>query len=430
VTTVTEHDIDRCVFELSSAQQKKSGLSHRLTFRSGQLIRDERINGLGVLQDDDRRVAVSDFEYRGEVLSQLVERSRNGVLRGSVRFSRQGQQVAWLDEQGRPRAFADTRATGFSRTFDAAGHVTSYTYVDTQGTPAATPWGYHQVRLKRDANGVIVEQAYFTGQGEPTHDSSGVHREEYLVDQRGLTIGVSYYDDALRPVANFAGVHHVLNAYDEVGNLIERSYYDLAGKLTVSSEEGAAGYRVQRDAHGSETARAYYGLDGKLTWSSYGYAILETKRDARGDIVEWNAYDTVGVAAPFEPDDYTSRRVKRDARGNVVQELFFDGLGRPALRDPGYHGLLHEYDARDNVTLTRYVGLQREKIQPAVVAFWTKQYEGDRLIGEKYFALGGEPTEVGWGYTEQRRSFDNLGIASPWQYFDARGTLLTEPNLP
>jgi hypothetical protein len=94
-----------------------------------------------------------------------------------------------------------------------------------------------------------------------------------------------------------------------------------------------------------------------------------------------------------------------------------------------YHAIRLEYDRRDNVVLGTYLD---EKLEPTVSVWryttWQNGYDVDRRVSERHLSQGRELVEVSWGFAEQRREWDENGVAREWAYFDARGRQVSHPD--
>jgi hypothetical protein len=427
--TVTEHEVHRCIYQLTQEQQRRRGYSQRLVFEDGKFVRYEEVNGLGILQDGTSRFSVSVFSYEGDRISGWVNRSRNGVDRGGVRVSQDGARIEWLDEKGRPRVQEGTRASGFLRKLDARGRVLAYTYVDAHGNPTPSSDGRIEVRTKRNDAGALLEQSYFDQQGAAMRDNHGVHRDAFTVDDRGIDVKHEYFDERGTPAANKDGVHRLERQWDDVGNLIGQAHYGLDGRPVRSKASDAASYRLMRDEHGSEVSRTYFDEYGAPTLSKYGYVTRRVGLDERGDEIQWSAHGIGGQPIPFGPKMHSIMRSTRDERGNAVLERFFDDAGRPMLIETGYHATSLAYDERDNVLMGTYLD---EALQPKVTSSfyttWRYRYDGDRRTSTQYFSAQDQLVDIGWGYAEKRKTFDELGAEGVTTYHDARGRDVASPD--
>jgi hypothetical protein len=416
---VTEHEVHQCILELTAEQQRHRGFAQRLTFHGTQLARLQELNGLGTLFDGDDRIATFDYVYERGRIVEWQSSSRNGVVRGSGKLSADETLVSWLDERGRPRVYKETQVSGIRRTLNAAGRVTSYTFIDAKGVPALSEDERYEVRVQRNPGGAIMEQSYFDAQGKPMRDKHGLHREVYTID-RGLTVGTLYFDERMAPLANSHGVHQLTVHYDDVGNWLEEAYFGLDGKPVLSSETAAARCKVTRDEHGDEISRSYFDTQGSPTRSSFGYITRYTKRDAAGDAIEWGALDGFGAPDTFGPHKHSILRVVRDLRGNNTLEMYFDGDGAPMTTLSGYHAVKQIFDERDNMVLGTYLD-EHQRVTEIWnhVASWKNEYDGDRLVATWYLDANGDPIDAKWGFSLKRREYDDRGVPGAWQYFNA-----------
>ncbi|HVJ21762.1 MAG TPA: hypothetical protein VM686_40440, partial [Polyangiaceae bacterium] len=429
--TVTEHEVHRCIWELTEAQQRRRGYSQRLVYENGRLARFEEINGLGVTLDGNYgSYGVSVYAYEGDRVSGQSLFDRNGVPRGTTRLSADGTRVEWLDEKGRPRVREGTRASGLIRTLDQRGRVSSYRYVDAKGAATPSASGRIEVRAKRNEAGALVENAVFDEQGSPMRDSSGVHREVFTVDDHGIPTRTEYFGTDGQPIENNDGYHRVDYQFDEVGNKLAEAYFDVRGRPTRSAVNGAASFRMQNDAHGNETSRTYFDEYGEPLLSKHGYVTRKILVDAAGDEIEWSFHGFGGELIPFGPGKHAIKREQHDERGNEILERFFDANDRPIAIESGFHAIKLAYDERDNVVLGTYLD---KDLKPArttkIYASWKYGYDGDRRVLTQYLSPEQTLMDAGWGYAEIRHDWDELGVEGGKRYFNARGREVAHPDV-
>ncbi len=185
-TTVLEHDIHRCLGELTPAQQRRAATAYRLSFAGDRLVAFDMINGRGRPGEEPPAPTGDELLYDGERVTALIRRDRNGVVRGQTRISADGTHVRWVDALGRPAVKKDSRASGLRRALDGRGRVVAYAYVTADGTATDSADGLHEIRPVRDARGALLEESYFDQHGARAVDRNGVHRIVFQRDALGL----------------------------------------------------------------------------------------------------------------------------------------------------------------------------------------------------------------------------------------------------
>lgn len=414
--TVTTWDVDDCVFQFPAEQQKQRGSSYKLVFRDGKLLRREEINGLGFPVPPVPENAVWEFHYEDR-LASMVGKDANGVIRQRDMPSPNRALFFWKDEAGRPRLSKESReksaprshASGLKRVFDASGRVTSYWYVDVDGTPTESEAGATEVRKVRNPMGAVVLEEFFDGDGRPVFPADGAPRVVYARDPRGLCVEKRYEDAPDHPVARGDGVHSVKQTHDSVGNLVEVSFHAVDGQPVRAREDGAASYRIKRDVHGSEIERTYYDERGQPTVSAYGYVTRRKRLDEKGRPIEWSFFDGQGRPARGRAA-YSIRRQTLDGRGRVLRERFFDEDGRPINLPAGNHSAEFEYDSRDNKTLSSYRDVRGNLVtMPDGYSFVEQVFDGDRIMRVRYLDAERRPVQARWGYAEIRFAYDRFG---------------------
>jgi YD repeat-containing protein len=407
--TVLEHDVPRCLWQLTPEQQRRRPDSARLLFRRGQVARLDSVSGSGAPHGLSRV-----YEHRaGRVAGWSLE-NRNGVVKGRDVLSDQARWERWLDEQDRPRPLPRTSVSGARRRLDERGRVARQAWVSWLGTPTAEGAVY-ETRSKRSAAGALLERSFFGARGEPVNDPSGAHRVVYAVDARGVELSRRYFDAAGQP-ALVDGVHEARTSSDAFGSPVTTSYFDAQGRPARDTRDGAAALRYDRDERGNALSVALLDERGLSTLGSRGWATKKHRYDELDAVIETSFFGVNGEPARDLVQGAATLRLLRSERGNVVSELSFDEQGAPTLGAGGYHRVDVEYDQRDNAASYVYsdtggVALRSRRLF----------YDGDRLIREEHVGANGKPLRTEQGYASYETSYRDDGSEGPPLYFDEDG---------
>lgn len=420
--TVTEWDVDQCIWELTPEQQRRRPFSQRLVYRGGRLVRMESISGSGAL---DKESETSTIQYDGKRVAGWVNTNRNGVVKGSSEWAEGGVWVRHLDAKGRPRVSQKkSTVSGLKRTFDARGRVLSFTYVNSAGNPTEQE-GVYMVQKERNAIGAVVEERYFGFGDAPVSGPAGAHRVVHEVDEHGVDLAIRYYDANGQPTLA-QGVHLERLKNDANGNLLETRYFDMQGAATRSEYFGAAIVRRTRDAHGNVASVALFDAQGRPVVGVTHFAVRTRRFDAQDLPIEWAYFGTDGAPLRLKDLGNAILRQTRDARGNVIVERFYDERGAPMLGTERYHRVDIAYDERDNPVSYRYFDLNGARATISA-GYYERQlsYDGDRLTRTAYFDATGKLVDIDKGYAVLEQDYGDDGSESARRFLKANGESAT-----
>ncbi|RYZ02541.1 MAG: AgmX/PglI C-terminal domain-containing protein [Myxococcales bacterium] len=407
--TVTEHEVHRCVWQLTSEQQRHRSYSQRLLLRRGEFSRLDTVSGSGAPQE-----LSSVYEYRGGRVRSWSRENRNGVVRGRNVLADDERWVRWLDEQDRPRVRAKTTISGLRRVLSARGRVESFSSVNWLGQPAAEG-AVHETRVLRSAAGAVLERRFFGLRGEPVQNEDGSHRITFEVDERGVERERRYFDAAGAP-ALASGVHLVRTRSNRFGEPEAVAYLDVQGAPARETRDGAAGLRYERDERGNELSLTLLDEQGRPLVGSNGWAMRKRRYDELDAVIETAFFDASGSPVRERERGAALVREPRGERGNVTSELFYDERGEPALGTQGYHRADIEYDQRDNPVSYVYSDVKDVPLRSRRL-----YYDGDRLIREEHTDAAGKPLLTAQGYASYEISYLEDGSEGMKRYFDASG---------
>lgn len=416
--TVTEWDVDQCIWELTPEQQRQRPYSQRLVYRAGRLVRMETVSGSGAL---DKETDTATMKYDGKRVAGWVKTNRNGVLKGTIESAEGGVWVRYLDAQGRPRVSQKkSSASGLKRTFDARGRVLSFTYVNSEGNPTEQE-GVYMVQKKRNAIGAVVEERHFGFGDVPVAGPAGAHRVVHEVDEHGVDLAIRYYDGkGQATLAN--GVHVERFRNDANGNLLETRFFDVRGAAAISEYWGAAIVRRLRDTHGNITSLALFDEQERPVVGVTHFAVRKRRFDAQDLPIESAYFGADGAPLRLKDLGNAIMRQTRDAGGNVIAERFYDERGAPMLGTERYHRVDIAYDERDNPVSFRYFEVSSARATVAS-GYHERQlsYDGDRLTRTAYFDAAGNLVNIDKGYAVIEQDYGADGSDAERRFLKATG---------
>lgn len=300
-------------------------------------------------------------------------------------------------------------------------NMTESVFLRLDGERTYSNEGYSASRSHYDDKGNISEIIFLDAAGKVMNGNVGIARIKRYYDKYGNLIRQSFWDAANSRINGQGGYAEIVRAYDRRHNLISESLYGAAGAPDVSSHsevfftyddrdnrvsarylkkgepcmlaEGYSEVRYEYDGYDREIKRSFYGTDGTLIRSMPGrYPICLTEYDLKGNAVAERYYtsDTDNTLPDLQI------LYSYDERGNVVKEIQLDSLGNPLLAEDGYSMVTYVYNDNDRVTEASY---------------WMEE--------------GVAKTD---GVFRILNRYDMLGNKTEVSYYDANGSLVSEPE--
>jgi hypothetical protein len=418
-STVTSHDIDGCVNEVTPAQASRREHSYLLHFENDRLMKVEEKNGSGRLTDDTGFCGTELFTYEGTRLARTSCLDEHGRIKSGLRYERDGVRVYWLDEAGRADP-NDAGAAGLLREFDEHGWVIGYRYIDLAGAPVGGANGVFHVRRKRGPTGALIEDSFWDAEERPVLGKEGAHVVRYALDGDTETESVKYYGRDGKPTLSRFGHHERRYRRDDIGNILEVRSYGIDGQPVITTDEGAAGWRIGRDAHGNEIRRTYIGVDNRPMICRYGYVTRTIDYDAFGRKIRWSHFDAQD--RPLERrEGHSIMEVSYDGHDDVEGESFFDAKGRPVTTRSGYAHISYEHDGNGDVTLERHFDTAGKPPAGRTAAIRREYGRPHQVKSTTYLGGDGQPTEgrVGYARVDTLRDWKHRAVGT--EYFDAEG---------
>ena len=308
--------------------------------------------------------------------------------------------------------------------YDSNGYTTRVSVYNQDREPINCKEGYHSYTAICDENGFFCEQRFFDAEGNPTRDKKNAAIYMFKNDAKGNQLETSVFDENGEPTVTNGVVHKTVWRVDSLGNFISYFYYGLDGKLVANPndantvgcineydqfgriikfvnfntdsipakcEMGYVARTFTYDQTGNKTEDKIYEDAGcmVLTENIYGIAIIRSKYDDNGNLVESAVYGKDGELTVNE-ENIALCTYSYDERGNCIQERYFDVKGNLTLCSKRYAGINYKYDERNNVIEEYNVGLDGNLAQGFLIA--RNVYDEDNnKIECSYFNSKGQP---------------------------------------
>ena len=245
--------------------------------------RIQRVNGHGMLRDDDDGVAQWDIAYRSDGAVESIEhRDRHGQVKHKENFSRNLRFVDFVrdDDVAAPRdAFAgemgfddDQRSDLHKRKaaivrhlldFDERGFVSSARYASDQfNTPAQDALGNYGEGYEPNSQGLATQIWYLDANGAACIQRNGVASRKDDYDAQGRRLQLGYLGQDGSAVLGNEGFASRLSTFDETGNEVETTNFGIGGE-PVLHKNGYARTTRSYDARGNPVEWAYFGVDAQ-----------------------------------------------------------------------------------------------------------------------------------------------------------------------
>ena len=218
---------------------------------------------------------------------------------------------------GAPACHRDTGACGMRWTYSPEGHAGSVSYLDAEGNPTVSKYGYATEKRTLDAVGRTLRSEYCDAQGNPIRCSNNYAAIEYTYDNVGNPTGIRVYDENGNPCYHADGYSTLERVYEK-GNLISEKYFDVQGNPMVSGDYFHE-FRKEYDEKGNSLRWTYYDTEGQPLDALDGYAAVEQTYDIYGNVTGQTFYTAGGeVAHLLEIYRYDW---EYDNRGNMIREV-------------------------------------------------------------------------------------------------------------
>ena len=200
---------------------------------AGETIRT--MDGIGIIRvryEGNRIHDILFFEEgdleKGEVERPLYLRGFCGI---SLQYDEKGREIlrTYIDEDGLPAR----TVYGFAkeaRLYDSEGNLERVLYQDERGDSRRHCNGNYGFRSVFDMDGEEVKRVFIDANGNPTAITSGIFGQEYYYDEHGRLSGIRNLGEDMLPVADNHGYTAVRFDYDDLSRLKTETWLNAAGE--------------------------------------------------------------------------------------------------------------------------------------------------------------------------------------------------------
>lgn len=417
--TVTTNDVHSCIHELKGDDWRRRGFSYRLTYRDGRMVLFEQLTGWGELVDDSMNFcARAEYEYQTDKLVRVRCFDQGGTTRGGTLFD--GRWARWIDSWDRPRRRSEDDVTGLHRTFDAAGRVASYKFIDADGKPVPDESGVFEVHLGLDAKGTTIRRSYHGKDGEPVKGEAGYHRMECESAAFGVCKVERFFGVDDQPTSDRRGIHQINYEFDDVQNPMSGQYFAVDGQR-ARADGNESGFRYRRDRHGEVFEVHFLDASGHLTLTKAGYALEKRRRDERGRVIERSYFGSSNEPILLV-DDYAKSATQYDKHGRVVSTEYFGLSGARTGGPEGCSIVRIQRDNRGNEARRMCLGQSSEPILNnrgySILSMHRNRF--DELAKEVFLGVDGLPMDSLAGYARHVLVRSSDGRILKHEYFDVQ----------
>ncbi|MEQ2006396.1 MAG: protein kinase [Limisphaerales bacterium] len=303
-------------------------------FGSPTTVRFFNLNGDPVGVKDSGPVGVLHYNQTGDFMggySRGVDgrgiTNRYGVAREIPKLDRQGRivELTFADASGRPMVNSD--GVGLLKMeYDKWG-VISREYFGASNQPV-TVYGVHLLKVTRNPQGRLTGAAFFGVDGQPAYHASRPTRSTMSYHSDGK-VALRTYDMLAAGEGGVASTPvRVSIQFDLAGNETELSHRDPMGNAIlclyrpVASDAGRVGTNGVSDSFEVE------GLPGKITLSRQGYAVRQSRYDAKGRLLEERFLGTNLALVVPAPEGYARAAYSYSGDGDGRRTVFYDAQDR------------------------------------------------------------------------------------------------------
>lgn len=352
-------------------------------------------------------------------------------------------------------------AFGQRREYDDRGRLTRLTSLEETGRPMNDIVGNAHLDLLRDDRGNAIEIRARDDQGKPTRVTDGDAVRRITRDEFGNEIAYAHFafdGDALRPTTVRDGYHKRTQTFDRRGRLTRASNWDDKGKSS-RDWNGCFQYSFVPDSSGNGNQRetACRGADGELNISVQGWATLNRRFDAWGDLESSAAFDAQGKPTnvigdatetstsaryhrivysrdeqgretersyfladekPAYLGGWSRKRTQHGENGKVSAVHYLDAAGKPAVTEDGYSSINYTHDDAGRVRRLSFRNAAGQLVlSKAGYAGVDSEYNSHGYVtSEMYFGLTGSEVLLPNGYSRVIYERDRLGNAEVTRY--------------
>ena len=297
---------------------------------------------------------------------------------------------------------------------DSNGRVTSVTWRDGNGQPAAGPEGYAEIRYEYKASG--VQETYYDAEGKPFRVSGGYYGRNVVRDGKNRIKSIEYLGPDGELTLNGMGYAAIGYTYVSFGEVRKMVFYGTNRKAVLVPALGYA--QMENEYSGATlTKRTYMNAAGKPVDIPAGYASMKFKMKDHKITRIW--YTHADGKPATGPDGWHKCEQVWDTKGRISVIRFLDTNGNLTDRG-GYAQEKYAYSA-GLVTVTRYDAKDAVIPVRGNAVSVRRKMDGEQILEETYLDADGNPAVLPEGYTAVSYTYGKDGQLETVQYRDAGG---------
>lgn len=312
-------------------------IGHSFTNVEGKLVSGPRGYATVSMERNNERNLL-EIKYYDE----LREPTKNelGFHSQVIRYDEYGrvEKVNFYTEQGTPayiRAEGVEGVTSFSYGYDGAGNKVKLTFLDYNGAPILTQYGFSQIHMLFDGSGNQVEERYLDTQGHLAAVNNEFAILRYKYNKKGQQTEISSFTANDEPIVNYNGFHKVIFSFDDVGNGTGYEYYGLLGE-PLTDKDGIWKVQYIFDDFNRPSKTIGFNPDGSTR--------VIYKNDDSGNLEETTYFDKFGQRVIDERFKFSKVRNRYDDFGNITEISYFDINDKAINSIFGFARQINEYD--------------------------------------------------------------------------------------
>lgn len=440
--------------------------------------------GLMLAYDDKNHV--TEVINLGSDLQPAVNNNNSCVIKIEYNSVGKRTRISYYDTDGETLMNGNGLYAVNEMVYDENGNLTEDIYYNSEEKPVIISKGYHKVKYTYDNYEIATERYY--GVDGTLVSIDGVAGYNYKYDDKGniienVPVGVDeklaygyvvfkyeYYDnDNLRtlacyqygqPVLNTYGIHKYEYTYNSRNEKIEERFYNSNGKLTISSQIGAAICRYEYNDKGECIATSYFGVDEKPCRSAEGWSSATYAYDVFGNIVKQCFFGTDGNPMPvseFPPvgiaeydkwgnmiyvagqdskgnfvnaagESWSIMRKEYDKNNRVISISYFNTKDKPTLCSDGYHKITYKHDEFGNTVEEAYFGKDflPMLVNDVHVIRYSYVPNTSKVVEMACYGTSNKPVDCAAGWHKIAYTYnEDYSLQTIKHYYRANGTLYT-----
>ena len=260
---------------------------------------------------------------------KITVAANDGYATKIVTETEYGELEEYFDDQGKPaRRYWGNCA--LKREYLENGNKMRLTYLDAEGIPLNTLYGYAVEERVYDPQTKTETDRYYDQDGHPYRSYLYGYGNRKEIDDKGNVIRITYFDENENPMVTGFGYASVSREYyltggPENGRVKKEFYFDEKGKPIILSL-GQYGEEMEYDESGRNSVITYLDADGDPIANKQGYTTVVRTFHADNSIETERYFDAVGKPYALAAGQYgikteEGRTVYLDENGNERFDL-------------------------------------------------------------------------------------------------------------